>query len=416
MIAASIVLGLSFTAGTASGKAPKPDELTSEPPRGTYVRVPDARLVDPVGPQAGGAPPHILFIQRCAGGLELNNGPDDSINNTSTIPPGPATLPDYPFGNDSWQEVMAQTRDIFAPFNIDVTDEDPGTAPHDEAVVCGDGSEVGAGGAGGIAPFNCGIIPNAITFTFPGALGNNPRLIAEVIAQEAAHAWGLDHALLCEDPMTYLSGCGNKYYQDVDAECGEFEARPCDCGIPTQNSYRHILNAFGPAIPDVDGPVVLITAPLSGTTFAEGEGFNVIATITDDSLLTEANLYVNGQLVQADTSAPWGWQINNVPTGLFAIEVVATDEYENEGLSTPVSILVEGAAENDSEGDEGDPDGGSLDGGSGSDDGEETETAGQDDDAKGCGCAQGGTGAPWLASMPLVLLFGLRRRRAASQR
>ena len=282
-------------AGTARAESPKPGERTSVPPRGTYVKVPDANVVERVAlpPLEGGLPPaHILYLQRCAGGLELTPGPDDSISNTSTIPPFPATLPEYPFGAESWQEVVVQSRSIFAPFNIEVTDEDPGSIDHDEAVVCGDGSEVGALGAGGIAPFNCGFIPNAMTFTFPGALGNDPRLIAEVIAQEAAHAWGLDHELLCEDPMTYLSGCGPKTYQDIDAECGEFEPRPCDCGIPTQNSYQHILGAFGPRIADVDGPVVLVTAPLTGTMFDEGASFNVIATITDDSEVVQAELYV----------------------------------------------------------------------------------------------------------------------------
>lgn len=400
-------------AGTARAESPKPDEQTSVPPRGTYVRVPDAAVVERVAqaPLEGGLPPaHILYLQRCAGGLELTPGPDDSISNTSTIPPFPATLPEYPFGAESWQEVVVQSRSIFAPFNIEVTDEDPGSVDHDEAVVCGDGSEVGALGAGGIAPFNCGFIPNAMTFTFPGALGNDPRLIAEVIAQEAAHAWGLDHELLCEDPMTYLSGCGPKTYQDIDAECGEFEPRPCDCGIPTQNSYQHILGAFGPRIADVDGPVVLVTAPLTGTMFDEGASFNVIATITDDSEVVQAELYVNGQLFEIDTLEPWGWQMNNVPAGLLTLEVVATDEYENDGLSTPISVLVGASEAQDSEGDEGDPDGGSLDG-TASDGGEETDTAGADEDAKGCGCVQGGSGASWLAGVPLVVLLGLRRRR-----
>lgn len=398
-------------AGTARAEAPKPDELIHQPPRGTYVWVPDAKLVEPVAPLEGGLPPaHILFLQRCPGGLDLTPGPDDSIGNTSTIVPGPVTMPEYPFGAESWQEVVVQTRSIFSPFNIEVTDEDPGDVPHDEALVCGDALDVGIPGAGGVAPFNCGFIPNPITFTFPESLGNDPRLIAEVIAQEAAHAWGLDHELLCEDPMTYLSGCGPKTFQDVDAECGEFEARPCDCGIPTQNSYQHILGAFGPAIADVDGPVVLVTAPLTGTIFEEGEGFTVIATITDDSEVVEANLYVNGQLADTDTTEPWGWQITTPPTGLLTIEVVATDEYENEGLSTPISVLVGASESQDSESDEGDPDGGPQDG-TASEGGEETETAGADEDAQGCGCVQGGTGPSWLAGVPLVLLMGLRRRR-----
>ena len=123
-IAAGLAVGLSLVAGTARAEAPSgPDERTGEPPRGTYVWTEDATLVDPVGPQAGGAPPHILFIQRCSGGLDLSPGAEDSINNTSTIVPGPVTLPEYPFGNDSWAQVMANAREIFSPFNIEVTDE-----------------------------------------------------------------------------------------------------------------------------------------------------------------------------------------------------------------------------------------------------------------------------------------------------
>jgi uncharacterized protein (TIGR03382 family) len=412
----ALLLGPAVLGLPATGRAAEPDELTSEPPRGTYVVVPSDRLVDPVDPQEGGHPdPHILFLQRCSGGLELMPGDNDSIANTSTIVVAPSTLPDYPFGNESWQEVFTHTRAIFAPFNIEITDEDPGEVDHDEAVVCGDGSEIGVS-AGGIAPFSpdCSIIPNAISFTFPVVLGNNPRLIAEVIAQEAAHVWGLDHAFLCEDPMTYLSGCGDKTFQDIDAECGEFEPRPCACGDPTQNSYQHILEAFGPAIPDVDGPVVIVTAPLTGTMFEEGDGYTVIVTITDESELTEAELFSNGQSVSVDTSAPWGWQINNVQGGIYTLEVVATDEYGNEGLSTPISILV-GSDGGSGSGDEASDEtvGGSLDDGTASDGGEETESAGAVDDGKGCGCTEGAP-APRYAVLPLLALLGLRRRRAAA--
>lgn len=374
------------------------------------MRVPDATLVDPVGPQAADVPPHILYLQRCSGGLDLTPGGEDSIGNTSTIVPGPVTLPDYPFGNESWQQVVTHSRDIFEPFNIEVTDEDPGDVPHDEAVVCGDAADVGIPGAGGVAPFNCGIIVNPITFTFPESLGNDPRLIAEVIAQEAAHAWGLDHEFLCEDPMTYLSGCGSKYFQDIDAECGEFNARPCDCGIELQNSYQHILAAFGPRIPDVDGPVIIVTAPLTGTIFEPGNPFTVVVQITDDSLVDEAELFLNGASVMVDTLEPWGWQINGLQPGLYTLEVTATDEYGNQGLSTPISLLVEGgeAGADESAG----ADGGVLDGGTASEGGD-TETAGANEDGGGCGCTQA-PARPWSAALVLLGLVGLRRRRSAT--
>ncbi len=416
MIAASIALGLSLTAGTARGETPTgPDTEAGETPRGTYVRVHDVPLLDKPDPQAGGIPPHILFLQRCAGGLDLNPGPGGSIADESTIITGPVSLPPFPFGDEAWQEVVDSTTFIFSPFNIEVTDVDPGDVPHDEAVVCGAASDAGFGeGTGGVAPFTCGVIENPITFTFPEALGNSPQLIAEVIGQEAAHAWGLDHELLCEDPMTYLSGCGAKTFQDIDAECGEFEARPCDCSEGTQNSFQHILDTFGPAIPDLEGPIVTVTAPLTGTMFEEGMGFNVIAGITDESDMDRAELFANGQLLTTDTMEPWGWAVADLPPGVITLEIVAYDEHGNEGLSTPISVLMGGEPVGASGGDSAsgtDGPGGTL-GGSGDVPPDETEgnglVAGNGD---GCGCSEGGSVPPVLAFAPLMLLAGLRRRR-----
>ncbi|MCH9680848.1 MAG: hypothetical protein K0V04_05395, partial [Deltaproteobacteria bacterium] len=321
MIAASVALSLSFMSGTARGEMPQgPDGEAGETPRGTYVRVYDVPLLDKPTPQEGGIPPHILFLQRCEGGLDLSPGSGGSVANESTIIMGDVSLPPYPFGDESWDQVVATSQLIFSPFNIEVTDVDPGDVPHDEAVVCGSAEDAGFPGAGGVAPFTCGIIENPITFTFPQTLGDNPQLIAEVIGQEAAHAWGLDHEFLCEDPMTYLSGCGSKTFQDIDAECGEFEARPCDCTPDTQNSFQLILEAFGPAIPDLEGPLISVTAPLTGTMFEEGIPFNVIAEITDESDMDRAELYANGQLFSIDTTSPWGWSVDALPPGVVTLE------------------------------------------------------------------------------------------------
>jgi len=368
-----------------------------------------------VGPQAGGAPPHILFLQRCSGGLDLTPGPDSSIDNTSTIIQAPVTLPEYPFGNDSWQQVLVQSREIFSPFNIEVTDIDPGTVSHDEAVVCGESADAGVPGAGGVAPFSCGIIQNPITFTFPESLGDNPRLLAEVVAQEAAHAWGLEHELLCEDPLTYLSGCGAKTYQDVDAECGEFDPRPCDCGNETQNTFQHILNAFGPSIPDVDGPTITILAPLTGTMYEQGDSFTVLAEIVDDSIVEDATLYSNGELLDIDTTDPWGWQVNNAQGGAYTLEITAVDEYGNEGLSIPVSILVAGGdSQGGSAGDEsGNGPVGGTGGGSGDATMGGTDSAGLvSGNPSGCGCTEGGAPAPaWAIGLWMLALVRKRARR-----
>ncbi|MEM9458391.1 MAG: Ig-like domain-containing protein, partial [Myxococcota bacterium] len=63
----------------------------------------------------------------------------------------------------------------------------------------------------------------------------------------------------------------------------------------------------GPAIPDTDPPLIVITAPVNGTTFSSGDGFTVIADIIDESPVLEAELYVNGELFLLDNLEPWGW-------------------------------------------------------------------------------------------------------------
>jgi hypothetical protein len=107
-------------------------------------------------------------------------------------------------------------------------------------------------GVGGVAPFTCGLIPTAVVYAFADVYGGDNQGICETVAQEVSHAFGLDHEFLCEDPMTYLSGCGAKTFQDQAASCGEFEPRECSCGGSSQNSVQQMLQTIGAS----DGTVV----------------------------------------------------------------------------------------------------------------------------------------------------------------
>jgi hypothetical protein len=226
----------------------------------------------------------------------------------------------------------------------------------------------GFAGAGGVAPFSCGVIPNAITFTFAETLGNNPQLIAEVVGQESAHAWGLDHEYLCEDPMTYLSGCGNKTFQNVDAQCGEFSPRQCSCGGATQNSYQHIINTFGAAVPDNQAPTAAITYPNDGDVFLPGDEFEITVSVNDDVQVAEVTLFVDGAAQGSDASSPFGpWPVSNIPEGSYAFHIEATDVAGNTTMSAVVSIDVtpDGQPPPPSDGSGGDSGGGPGDSGGG---------------------------------------------------
>ena len=74
--------------------------------------------------------------------------------------------------------------------------------------------------------------------------------------------------------MTYLNGCGAKSFQDVGAQCGEFQARACNCNRQAHNSVELLFEKLGasdgttlPPPPEDNGPpVVAISYPDDGDT------------------------------------------------------------------------------------------------------------------------------------------------------
>jgi MYXO-CTERM domain-containing protein len=187
----------------------------------------------------------ILYLNRCRGGCEIHPGPEDSRLNQSSIVDRTSHLGAFNVGDNAWDRVVDCVTGLYAPFGIEVTDVDPGDQPHFEAIVAGRPDDIGFGNnVGGVAPFACGVIENAVTFTFANVL-SGPGMICEVIGQESAHAFGLDHEMLCSDPMTYLAYCGPKCFRDQLVPCGEYEDRECSCGNAGQNSYQYLLSRFG---------------------------------------------------------------------------------------------------------------------------------------------------------------------------
>ncbi|HJZ87339.1 MAG TPA: hypothetical protein VKN99_19330, partial [Polyangia bacterium] len=198
---------------------------------------------------------HRIIFVNGQGGMYRAGNDEDSRINLSSITNSNVTMPAYSKGASAWQQFLSCIRDEYARFDAEVTDVDPGNADHIEAVISGTPDMIGMPqGVGGVAPMNpdCSTVENGIVWIFEQVFGS-ATTDCEVAAQEISHAIGLDHEYLCQDPMTYLDGCGRKTFQDQDVRCGEYSPRDCMCADPRngsprmQNSVQFMLGRLGPA-------------------------------------------------------------------------------------------------------------------------------------------------------------------------
>jgi hypothetical protein len=346
-------------------------------------------------PLAGGVeqpPPWVIFVN--FDGEMLTAGADSAQNNVTQIFELAGQFAPYGDG-DKRSAVLQAVMADWAAYNIVVVDERP-TAGEYVMNMTGPTNPFG-GGVLGIAPVDCFNMQthSNITFAFH-SVGDqfSAPITATTIGQEVAHSFGLEHVDEPNDIMNPYNAGGDPSFIDRcipivgGAVCGPQHTAHCPDSL-AQNAHQELLAMFGPAIVDTDPPVVLITAPLDGQEYEAGSSFSVVASVNDDSPVVSAQLWSNGQPFMLDTAAPFGWMINNVPEGEYTLEVTAVDEVGNEGTSPAVTIrVVTAAGDTDTDG-----------------------TAGQDEDAGGCGCRQRGAAVPPWAAAGLLLLGLARRRR-----
>ncbi len=336
-----------------------PDELLDgERPRNTFVWVdpikdlaPDAVASDHIS--------KILFVNRCVGGCSITPGTNDSRNNTSSIPSSPGVVSEFSGGDAIWNEAMDCIREVYAPYDVQVVDVDPGNEVfHHEAILAGLPGDVGLSNSiGGIAPSSCSPLNNVISFSFANAgfHANDPIRMCATVAQESAHAFGLpNHVFNCLDPMTYLEGCGKKLFRNQGYPCGEFSIAPCNCSGATQNSHVELLNVFGPGTTEIAGPEVSIVEPAADATVLEN--FTIFWSATDARLIRKNEVWVNGTKVmevpgnEYDNQTP-GYQtpqMPNMPDGYLDIEIHSFNDLNVETVEKVTVLKGQPCANKDS--------------------------------------------------------------------
>ena len=296
-------------------------------------------------------------------------GANNSTANTSSIPGFTARIVPYEGGSAGRAQLLQCVKDQFARYDIAFTDQDPGAAPHIEAVIGGTSSQIGMGPIGGISPMHgdCSIVERSVVFVFSQNL-SGPRNTCEIVAHEISHSLGLEHEYLCEDPMTYLYGCGNKTFQDRAASCGEYSPRRCMCGN-TQNSVQELLQKLGPATTadpttppadpidpaqpaDTTGPTVALLLPANGAVLTGNSPLEVSVSASDAGGIDDVELLwqLNGLRVFSCDSPPQGFACRNaddvftwtlpVGTGARSFSVKATDAAGNATTTEVRSIAL----------------------------------------------------------------------------
>lgn len=298
-------------------------QAENERPMATYEWV-DSTNADIAEPNAHTS--NIIFLNRCEGGCSISGGFNDSRTNRSTIiRGGTASISPWGKGDAQWEELVACVTALYDPYDMVITDVDPGpNVEHFETIVAGRAAEAGMpSGVGGVAPFSCGIINNAISFNFANEpfYANGIKSICETVGQETAHAFGLEHEFLCTDPMTYLPDCGLKWFQDDNASCGELEPAACQCR-QNQNSHRILEDHFG--VGANPGPNLDFARPLANSNVSPDF---VIEVSGDDYFygVNNVEVFVNGSSIGATSSPPYIFNAPAGTTGYTTLEVRGTD-------------------------------------------------------------------------------------------
>lgn len=322
-----------------------------------------ARQADPNDLTSAAVTSNVIFLDRCAQGCIITTGTDNSTTDRSSI--GAGNLSAFNCGDAAWTAVVTCMKTVFSPYNVVITDVDPGTTTHLEIKVAGSPNEIGLpNGVGGIATQTCGSYQsNALVFDFANVWGCDVNEICSTAAQEIAHTWSLDHVTDKTDPMTYFAYSGTRFYHDgvvCGSDCTDSSGRPCSIGttgctgpfgqacdanqehycrcagssIRMQNDNQEILSLFGAgsAMP----PAVAITKPANGDSVSPG--FPIDSTVTSPFGVTKAELYIDGALITTATTLPY---VFNAPMSLAAgTHTVEVDGYDVLNMQGKASITV----------------------------------------------------------------------------
>ena len=174
--------------------------------------VADAAMAETAAPDATAAcANHAIFLNR--GGGDFGDGAtNDSSTNTSTLLNGAHAFAPFSYDGTTRADLLVCVADKFAPFDVVVTDVDPGTCEHLEVLFStpADWQAAVFPQGGSFAPFVCMPVPRAIVFANPTPFGMSAQGVndlCESLVLSVGISQGLEHEVSCEDSMGARARC-----------------------------------------------------------------------------------------------------------------------------------------------------------------------------------------------------------------
>ena len=328
----------------------------------------------------------------------LNTGGENSAENMSNIARSGHPYPPFSGGEAKAIAVAQAVAMDFAPWAIRIAyDPRPRKLlPYTMAMVGGSYTDTTSGPAGGVAPIDCEDFGQRnVCYSFTN--GEPATSQANVISQEVAHTYGLEHTYGTDRIMSYEGG-GDKIFgsncQQTFALQGQGNGcqgvNKCHCEIgDLQNDNATIGIIYAPAGPDEVDPEVTLTEPPDGSVYQEGDEIIVGFDVWDDYGGYGWKLVVVDQATeeilvdQADYDRALEFKIVGLPPGTYTFTGEIEDQADHVTTHS-ITIIVEGVAADTGTSD------GTGDGSASS--GEATASQGSDD-SSGDGETSGGSGS-----------------------
>ncbi len=303
-----------------------------------------ARAQAPPPPAPAGAAPKLVYLNFSDGTETLTFGADDDAATNVSATGAAAPYPEFRWPGittgvvsraELVRRVALRVHQFFLPFNVLVTTARPSAGPYVMVLIGGHPRDIGVSlTVAGLAFMDCGNgVPSDIVFAFPEMLRGSEHGLAVTIAQEAAHAFGLEHTSNRADIMYPTVVPEQALFPDEESPILDERL----CGFATQNSHQRLLAMVGGWPGDekpIDDGTRADRQPPSLTILGPGSGemvpqpFTVRVSAEDAGGIDHVVLAAEGDRGTL-YRPPFTWSLDGFPAGPLTVTVVAYDASGN---------------------------------------------------------------------------------------